>query len=65
MGRDPNKFPVPVVGRIPAGGSSTVEVTVDASSVPGGFGSGVVIEFTANGGRARGTASAKKVSHGR
>ncbi|MGN6127213.1 MAG: polysaccharide lyase family protein [Humibacter sp.] len=51
-GRDPNKFPVPVAASIPPGGSATAEITVDASGVLGGIGSGVEIAVSANGGRA-------------
>jgi rhamnogalacturonan endolyase len=50
-GRDPNKFPVPVIGSIPAGGSATAEVTVDATGTLLGLGLGVVVTVTANGGR--------------
>jgi rhamnogalacturonan endolyase len=50
-GRDPNKFPVPVIGSIPPGGSATAEVTVDATGTLLGLGLGVVVTVTANGGR--------------
>jgi rhamnogalacturonan endolyase len=50
-GRDPNKFPVPVIGSIPPGGSATTDVTVDASGTPLRLGLGVVVTVTANGGR--------------
>ena len=58
-GRDPNKFPVPVAESIPAGGSAVAELTVDASGVLGGIGSGVEIAITANGGRAHATVTGK------
>jgi rhamnogalacturonan endolyase len=51
-GRDPNKFPVPVAPSIPSGGSATVDVTVDASGILHGLGTGVDVTVTANGGRA-------------
>ena len=57
-GRDPNKFPVPVTAAIPPGGSATAEVTVDAAQ--GGAASDVLIQFSANGGRARGIAAAMR-----
>ncbi|HEY3003084.1 MAG TPA: polysaccharide lyase family protein, partial [Kribbellaceae bacterium] len=57
-GRDPNKFPVPVAAAIPPGGSATAEVTVDAAQ--GGAASDVLIQFSANGGRARGIAAAMR-----
>jgi rhamnogalacturonan endolyase len=50
-GRDPNKFPVPVIGSIPPGGSSTADVTVDATGTLLGLGLGVVVTVSANGGR--------------
>jgi rhamnogalacturonan endolyase len=50
-GRDPNKFPVPVAGSIPPGGSATVEITVDATGSLARRG-GVVVTVTAGGGRA-------------
>lgn len=58
-GRDPNKFPVPVAASIPPGGSATAEITVDASGVLGGIGSGVEIGVTANGGRVSTSATGK------
>ena len=57
-GRDPNKFPVPVAAAIARGGSATAEVTVDAAQ--GGAASDVLIQFSANGGRARGIAAAMR-----
>jgi rhamnogalacturonan endolyase len=58
-GRDPNKFPVPVAAIIPPGGAAVAEITVDASGVLGGIGSGVEIVVTANGGRARTSVTGK------
>ncbi|NNC10439.1 hypothetical protein HII28_00870 [Planctomonas sp. JC2975] len=58
-GRDPNKFPVPIVASIPPGGSATAEIEVDASGVLGGIGSGVQIGVSANGGRAVADVTAK------
>jgi rhamnogalacturonan endolyase len=58
-GRDPNKFPVPVAASIPPGGSATAEITVDASGVLGGIGSGVEIGVSANGGRVSTSATGK------
>ncbi|WP_213805034.1 polysaccharide lyase family protein [Granulicella sp. dw_53] len=56
-GRDPNRFPVPIVNNIPAGGSTTATVQLDFKNVPhSGF--NAVIPFSANGGRVRGKVNA-------
>jgi rhamnogalacturonan endolyase len=51
--RDPKRFPVPVTERIRPGETATATVAVDASTARGAMGSGVVIGFSANGGRTR------------
>jgi rhamnogalacturonan endolyase len=53
VGRDPNKFPVPVINSLPPHGEANFDLTVDASGTVGGFGGGVVASMSANGGRAR------------
>jgi rhamnogalacturonan endolyase len=58
-GRDPNKFPVPVAASIPPGGEATADLTVDASGVLGGIGSGVEIAVSADGGRTSATVVGK------
>jgi rhamnogalacturonan endolyase len=57
-GRDPNSFPVPVAGSIPPGGSATARVSVALGGGQNQQGQDVVVTFTANGGRARGSALA-------
>ncbi len=52
-GRDPNKFPVPVVASLGSGRSATAEITVDTAHAKGGIGTGLILEISANGGRAR------------
>ena len=54
-GRDPNRFPVPVVGSIRAGGSATVTLNVDFRDAPLLILHHVSVPFSANGGRAAGT----------
>jgi rhamnogalacturonan endolyase len=58
-GRDPNKFPVPIAASVPPGGHASTDLTVDASGVLGGIGSGVEIVVSANGGRASASATGK------
>lgn len=60
--RDPKRFPVPVTERIRPGETATATVTVDASTARGAMGSGVVIGFSANGGRTRSAVRGK--AHG-
>jgi rhamnogalacturonan endolyase len=55
QGRDPNRFPVPVVGSIPAGGSATVTLRVDFSDAPLLLLHHVTVPLRANGGRVTGT----------
>jgi rhamnogalacturonan endolyase len=52
--RDPNRFPVPLIGNIPPGGSATVSVQLDFTTVPNS-GFSALVAFSANGGRARDT----------
>ncbi len=52
--RDPDRFPVPVTGSLPPGASATVDVEVDVTGAQDTSRPGVVIPFSANGGRARG-----------
>lgn len=54
--RDPNRFPVPVVDRLPPDGAATTEVTVD---LPAGSRFEATISFSANGGRTRGVILAR------
>lgn len=55
-GRDPNKFPVPLVGSLAPGQAVTYDV--DVLFAPGEAPRALPIQFSANGGRARGTAIA-------
>jgi len=53
VGRDPNRFPVPVVENIPPGGSAVATIKLDSTNLPNpGF--NAFIPFSANGGRAQG-----------
>lgn len=53
-GRDPNAFPVPVVASLAPGESATIQISVEShDSRP------VLVEFSANGGRARGLTAAR------
>jgi rhamnogalacturonan endolyase len=52
IGRDPNRFPVPLAATLASGGSVTGQVT---ANVPDINRFDVAIPFSANGGRARGT----------
>jgi hypothetical protein len=50
-------MPVPVIERIPAGGSATVNVELDFTKIPSSS-FNALIPFSANGGRAQGTIAA-------
>lgn len=52
IGRDPNRFPVPVIDRLAPGGTATAQVTADLPAVARFE---VTLAFSANGGRASGT----------
>jgi len=56
VGRDPNRIPVPVSARIPAGGSASINVPLDFTALPGST-FDAVLPFSANGGRARASAT--------
>ncbi|MBO0684120.1 MAG: hypothetical protein J2P45_13245, partial [Candidatus Dormibacteraeota bacterium] len=51
LGRDPNRFPVPIAASIQPGGAATTQVTVNLGE---GAGAPVTAPFSANGGRIRG-----------
>jgi rhamnogalacturonan endolyase len=56
-GRDPNRFPVPVAANIPPGGSATVDVQLDVTSIsPASY--RVTVPLSANGGRTQETLTA-------
>lgn len=55
-GADPNLFPVPVAASIPPGGSATKLLSFTVGNVPAGSTDRLNVTFTANGGRATGTA---------
>jgi rhamnogalacturonan endolyase len=61
IGRDPNRFPVPVAASLPPGGSATAQVTAD---LPDLARFDVSIPFSANGGRTRGVIVAGRVHAG-
>ncbi|WP_377267109.1 polysaccharide lyase family protein [Peterkaempfera sp. SMS 1(5)a] len=60
VGADPNRFPVPVAASIPAGGSVTTTVQIDGSRLTRSEADRIAIGFTANGGRARGSAVGRR-----